>query len=342
MNGRERVLTALQGGVPDKVPYFDIYVDPKVIDGLYPGMSYEDFVEAENLDAVSCIAIAEDLELVAWVDKDERIFLDKWGAHQQMMGDELLSLVQPPARIETEDDLANYSPPDPADSPVLRNLKQLVDRFGGERAIIAVGEATFAPQQYLRGGIENLLMDFIDRPEFVERLARIGVEYYSELYRLLLGAGADAVLLGDDYAGKTGPMMSPAHFERFILPGLTDVVHAIKEAGGYVIKHSDGDIWQLVDMLQSTGADMLGPLEPAHMDLNKVRDHCGGRIGVMGNVDVDLLSRGSVDDVIMATLDLIKNVSPGGGHIISSGNTIASYVDPKNYRAMLDTIKEHG
>ncbi|MBT3328288.1 MAG: hypothetical protein HN396_18855 [Gemmatimonadales bacterium] len=78
------------------------------------------------------------------------------------------------------------------------------------------------------------------------------------------------------------------------------------------------------------------------MDLKEVRDRSDGRIGVMGNVDVDLLARGTPDEVRKATLELIRHVSPGGRHIIASGNTIASYVDPANYRVMLDTIREHG
>ncbi len=259
-----------------------------------------------------------------------------------LVGDEFMSMVQRPARIETEADLADYTPPDPDDSPALSQARQLIERFKGERAIVAVGEATFAPQQFLRGGVEYLLMDYIDRPQFIEGIARIGVDYYCELYRKMIAEGVEVFLLGDDYAGKSGPMMSPAHFEQFILPGLTEVVQTIKSAGGYVIKHTDGNIWPLVDMLISTGVDMLGPLEPAHMDLEKVREHANGKVGVMGNVDVDLLARGTEQQVRQATRELIERVSPGGRHILSSGNTIASYVNPHNYKAMLDTIKSHG
>ena len=342
MTGRNRILATLRGEPVDRVPYFDLYIDPKVIHGLHPGMSYEDFVEAEDIDAVFCLAIVEDPDTIEWVDPDARLFRDKWGALQRMVGDDLLPMVQQPARIETDADLAAYTPPDPEASPALRDARRLVQRFGGKRAIVAVGEATFAPQQYLRGGLEQLLLDYMDRPAFIDEIARIGVRYYCELYRKLIAKGVDAVLLGDDYAGKHGPMMSPSTFERFILPGLTEVISAVKDAGGYVIKHTDGDIWPLMDMLTSAGVDMLGPLEPPHMDLREVRDRSDNTIGVMGNVDVDLLARGTPDEVRKATLALIRHVSPGGRHIIASGNTIASYVDPANYRVMLDTIREHG
>ena len=342
MNARERMLAVLRGEQVDRVPYCDLYVDPKVIDGIHPGMSYEDFVDAEDVDGVCCYTVVEDMSTVEWVDRDRQLFRDKWGAMQQIVGDELLSMVRPPARIEAEQDLENYEPPDPSASPALRDVTRLVERFEGKRAIIVVGEATFAPQQFLRAGVENLLIDYIDRPQLVERLARIGVEYHVELYRKAIALGAEIVWLGDDYAGKHGPMMSPAHFDRFIAPGLTEVVQAIHDAGALVIKHTDGDIWPIMDSLIRSGVDMLGPLEPAHMDLKQVRDYTGGKIGVLGNVDVDLLSRGSEEAVREATLDLLRRVSPGGRHIMASGNTIASYVDPRNYRVMLDTIKAYG
>ncbi len=342
MNSRERLLGVLRGEEVDRVPCFELWIDPKVREALHPGMPYEDFVEAEDLDGVFCIAVVENMDEVEWVDRDQKMFHDKWGALQMMVGDELLPIVQQPAILETEDDLAGYTPPDPDVSPALRNARKLVERFGGERPIVAVGEATFAPQQYLRGGLEELLMDYIERPQFIEKIARIGVDYYCELYRKMIAEGVEVVLLGDDYAGKNGPMISPDHFAQFILPGLTEVIHAIHDAGGLVIKHTDGDIWPLMDMLIGTGLEMLGPLEPPHMDLKKVRDYSGGKVGVMGNVDIDLLSRGTPDQVRDATIELLRNVSPGGRHVIASGNTITSYVDPANYRVMLDTIKAHG
>src|SRR3972149_6992431 len=108
MNSRERVLAALRGEEADRVPYFDLYIDPKVIHALYPGMSYEDFVDQEDIDAVYCIAVVEDMTQVEWVDRERKIFRDKWGALQMMVGDELLPMVQTPARLATEDDLAGY------------------------------------------------------------------------------------------------------------------------------------------------------------------------------------------------------------------------------------------
>jgi len=341
MTSRERIFAALKGEIPDRIPLMEMSIDPKVIDKICPGMSYEDFIDYADMDAVTCLTMTEDASSINWVDKERGIWRDKWGALQQLTED-VISVIMPPARIETEVDLATYEPPDPLKSPVIKKVKQLVNRFKGKRAIVVVGEAVFAPSQYLRGGLANLMIDYALRPEIVHKIARIGVEYHVELYRRLIAEGVEVVLLGDDYAGKNGPFMSPSHFEKYIMPGLKTVVSAVKDAGAFCIHHTDGNIWKIIDMLVSTGLDMLGPLEPAYMKLDEVRKYCGGRVGVMGNVDVDILSRGSVEDVENETKELLRRVSPLGGHILSSSNTICSSVRPENFMAMLKTVQRYG
>jgi uroporphyrinogen decarboxylase len=339
MTSRERVFAALEGRPVDRVPVMEMFIDPKVIDSICPGMSYEDFIDYADADVVTCLTMADDPANINWVDREKRIWRDKWGALQMLTRD-VISVVAEPARIETEADLESYEPPDPMQSPVHGYAKRLVDRFKGTRAIAVIGEASFAPSQYLRAGLANLMMDYALRPELVRQLARIGVDYHVELYRKLIADGVEIIVIGDDYAGKTGTFMSPAHFREFILPGLTTVVREVKRAGAYCIQHTDGDIWKILDMLIGTGLDMLGPLEPAYMPLDKVRKHSKCAVGVMGNVDVDLLSRGTVDQVKAATAELLTRMKGLNGHVLSSGNTISSSVRGDNFMAMLEAARE--
>jgi len=70
----------------------------------------------------------------------------------------------------------------------------------------------------------------------------------------LVQAGVDVVIFGDDYADKNGPLMSPRHFKEFILPGLKRCVDAAHKAGAYVIKHTDGNIMSILDMIVTRGS----------------------------------------------------------------------------------------
>ncbi|MFO7946010.1 MAG: uroporphyrinogen decarboxylase family protein [Armatimonadota bacterium] len=341
MNSVERVMAALDNKQPDRVPIMELTIDPKVIEALYPGDDIFDFVEDMELDVVP-FGITTDDRPKEWVDPENRIFRDRWGGLQRMTTEVLPIMCEPP-RIETDRDLAEYEPPDGNDEYFIKQAREVVKRFKSEKAICFVGEAVFAPQQYLRAGLENLMIDFATRPEFVQTLAQVGVDYHVELYRRLIDEGVEIVLLGDDYAWKQGPFMSPEHFERYILPGFSTVVEEIKQAGGRVIKHSDGYLWKILDSIVGTGIDALGPLEPLPgMELDRIKSHYDNSVCVVGNVEVDLLCRGSVEDVVAATRHLLKTASVGGGHILSSGNSIISAVNPDNYRAMVETALAEG
>lgn len=341
MNSPERVFTTLEGKQADRVPLMELTIDPKVIAALCPGADLFDFIEQMELDVVP-IGIMMDHRPVEWVDREKRIFRDKWGALQRLTT-EIMPIPWHPARIETDQDLENYLAPSGNDEYFLQMARDTVARFKEKKAICFVGEEVFAVQQYLRGGMENLMLDYATRPEFVRKLAQIGVEYHVELYRRLIAEGVEIILLGDDYAWKMGTFMSPRHFEEYILPGFATVVQECRRAGAYVIKHTDGDIRQIMNMMAGTGLHAFGPLEPLpSMDLATIKQHFGGQIAVVGNVDVDLLCRGTVAEVVAATRHLLNTASVGGGHIMSSGNSIISAVKPENYRALVETTKQYG
>jgi uroporphyrinogen decarboxylase len=77
------------------------------------------------------------------------------------------------------------------------------------------------------------------------------------------------------------------------------------------------------------------------MDLAEIKRRYP-RLCVMGNVDVDLLCRGSVEQIRGATRSLIDRVSPGGRHILSSGNSITAAVRAENFLAMIETARQFG
>jgi uroporphyrinogen-III decarboxylase len=87
---------------------------------------------------------------------------------------------------------------------------------------------------------------------------------------------------------------------------------------------------------------MLGPLEPAYMALDEVRRYTNMEVGVVGNVDVDLLARGTVEQIVSTTKEQLRRISPLGGHFLASGNSITSFVNGENFMAMIKTVQEYG
>lgn len=341
MSSGERIIAALERKEPDRLPLLEWGIDPKVMQAIHPGLSFLDFMERIDLDAVGT-NFTYDLKTSAQVlDEERRIIRDKWGVIRGFTTELIAFPLEGP--IKSEADLKTYTPPDPNAEAVLGILPEVINRFKGRKAIFWNARDGFVNPANLRG-MENHLLDYVENPKLAHAVTELCAEYEIAVACRAVKAGADFVMLGDDYAYKTGPLMSPAHFREFIFPVLKRAVKAIHEAGGYVVKHTDGNIWPLLDMIVESGVDAINPLEPvAGMDIEEVKAKYGDRVAVIGNIDCgDLLSRQSVEAVRKAVKECIRKASPGGGHIISSSNTIHSSVRPENFLAMIQTAREYG
>ena len=353
MNGYERMMAAARRGRPDRVPVWELIVNRPVIEALHPELvtpgrrsRYErgsqgafllqaDFVEAEDLDGIT---VFEDGH-VEWLD--ERTYRDEWGITWQVGAGGIPYCVGHP--IERPADLDDYRAPD-ADAPHrLETLRLAVERFGGRRAVVFLGHDAFEFSHYLRG-MERLLMDYVLDPEFVRRLARVVMDYKRRVLERAAELGADILCTGDDYAHNRAPIMSPEHFERFVLPYLEEAVQVAKRAGKPFMKHTDGCLWLILDMIVEAGIDVLDPIEPAAgMDIGRVKEAYGDRIALAGNVDCShLLPRGTPGQVVEAVKETLAKASPGGGHILASSNSIHPAVKPENYRAMVQAARQYG
>lgn len=335
MNGRERILTALRRGQPDRVPTFELSIDAKVADRLVPGGDLFAVTEALDLDAV-CSAPFYRAEMV-----DEIRYRDEWGTIWQLSDETIDAPLDGP--IHSTEDLARFQPPDPMDEVRLGKLPEAVRRFKGRRAIAWNQREAFMTTALL-SGLERFLMMMYDDPDLVHRMVDTVVEVHVTLVRRAVRAGADVVVLGDDYAWRTGPMMSPAKFREFFLPGIKRVVQAAHEEGALCFKHCDGNIWALMDGFVEAGFDGVHPFEPgAGMDLGEAKRRYGDELCLLGNVDCGYtLSEAPVEDVVADVKRCLRDAAPGGGYVLMSSNSLHSSVKPENYRAMVGAVREYG
>ncbi|MGW8251362.1 MAG: uroporphyrinogen decarboxylase family protein [Anaerolineales bacterium] len=338
MNSYERVMAALRGQIPDRVPILEWFVHHKVYQALVPGSSWPDFVEQIGLDGISALFLYEGT--FAETPLDEKTVINEWGVTLGITEEHKAPIDGP---IKSLTDARRYMPPDPNAAHRLGNLPQYVQRFKGEKAVIWCQRAEFMWAADLRR-LDNLLMDFIDNPQLAHQVLEIVNEFAVALARRAVRAGADVVMLGDDYAYNSGPMMSPAMFKEFIQPRLARVVEVIHEEGALCVKHSDGNLWSILDMIVDTGVDAINPMEPAAgMDITDVKRRYGERVCLIGNIDCgELLSNRTIDDVIRTVRQTIEQAAPGGAYIMSSSNTIHSSVKPENYQAMIEATHRYG
>lgn len=339
MTPRERLLVALRRGTPDRLPVMELAIDGKVIRGAGAADLF-DLAERLDLEGVAANQVAYLLGIRGAILRRARTITVPWGVPKRLMGELLPYAIRHPVR--TAADLDRLRPPDPRRDPLLGAVRETARRLRGRRAVVFVAPVDFSASWNLCG-MERLLASYLEEPSFALRLGELALAYGRELCRLAVREGADVVVLSDDYAHKSGPLMSPAQLRRFVAPLLAEAVRSVHEAGALCVKHTDGDVRELLDDIVATGVDAVGPLEPAAgMDLAEVKRRYGSRVAVVGNLDVDLLCRGGVEEVRAATRRIVASVSRGGGHVLSSGNTITSAVRPENFAAMVRTARELG
>lgn len=353
MNGYERFMTALKRkGEPDRIPLWELIVNEPTFSAS-GAVTLEDLWDRPGQDGVT---IFEDMHSVP-LSQPERAELARQGHHvpeaTQMYRDEWgvtwghtgLGIPYPVAGpIRSLADLKHYRAPNPEDPHRLATLRRAVKHLQGRKAVVFLTHDGFEFPYYLRGGMERLLIDYLENPELARTLADITLDYKIRLMVKAIQAGADAVVSGDDYANRGGLIMSPKMFREFILPGLKRSVDAAHTAGVPFIKHTDGDIWTILDDLIEAGVDALDPLEPvAHMDIGRVKAKYGGRLTVIGNIDCSHLLPGArVEEVEEAVKETIAKAAPGGGYILASSNSIHPGVKPENFFAMERAAREFG
>ncbi|HSR13794.1 MAG TPA: uroporphyrinogen decarboxylase family protein, partial [Thermodesulfobacteriota bacterium] len=76
--------------------------------------------------------------------------------------------------------------------------------------------------------------------------------------------------------------------------------------------------------------------------IREVKKRVGNKIGIMGNIHTDLLNRGKPEEVQKLTRETIRDVAPGGGFAVGSGNSVPNWAKFENYQAMRETALQCG
>jgi len=337
MNSVQRVFTALRGGKPDRVPVLEFVIDKKVAAAAVPGCrDTADCMDRLGMDGVGCGAVFSKVS-----ENPDGTYVDEWGVVYKPGQEAVAHPLSGP--VSSLADAREYRAPDPDAAHRLGVLPELVRRYKGRRAICFHHRAAFMWAAYLMG-IDNILAGLLIEPDTVSLLMDKVLEANMGVVRNAIRAGAEVIVLGDDYAHNSGPMMSPEVFDEFIKPRLARMTAMIHEEGGFCIKHSDGNIYPLLDSILETGPDGLNPIEPvAGMELSRVRELAGERLCLVGNIDCGhLLPHGTTEEVREAVRAAIAEVGAGGGFIVSSSNSIHSSCKPENLVAMVEAVRKFG
>ena len=203
--------------------------------------------------------------------------------------------------------------------------------------IIAVCDGVFEWAKAMMG-LETFSFALMDDPDLVAAVCERVGELTAAACRTVADApSVGAYFLSDDMGYFTATLISPKHLRKYIFPWekrLAEIVHA---KGLPFLLHACGNVYAVMDdLIDDVGIDGKHSYEDKIKPVEKVMEVWGGRMSVLGGVDMDILARGTEQQVRDRVRQILDFCGPRGGYCLGTGNTAANYIPVASMLAMLD------
>ena len=216
----------------------------------------------------------------------------------------------------------------------------------GEHGIIASG--TPVPPAwwlYNRRDLSNSVLDFFDRRPLVERAMDAYSEWSLEYLKASCEKGRpDLLMFGGSVASMS--VLNPRIYRRYALPWLQKATAIAKDYGVFTGVHMCGKCRGALPILAESGIDLLEPLEAypgGDIVLADVKRDYGDTFVLKGNVNTfDTLARGTPEDVVAEAKGVLRDAADQGGLILSTGDQTGGDTPEANFVALIQTAREWG
>ncbi|MDP7415747.1 MAG: uroporphyrinogen decarboxylase family protein [Dehalococcoidales bacterium] len=193
-------------------------------------------------------------------------------------------------------------------------------------------------------GLEELLYMFYDNPRLVEDMMdhmlymTMGI-----VRRTLKDVRVDCIRFWEDMAYKTGPLISPDMFRKYMVPRYKQITEFL-HGNGIDVLHvdCDGNIYELIPLWLECGINFHWPLEvAAGMDAVALRKQYGKDLILSGNIDKRALLKGR-DAIREEVMSKVPFLLERGGYFPSLDHGIPPDVPLENFRYYINLLREIG
>ena len=330
---RERVLQALALREPDRVPWVELEIEQIIFDRILekPHKPIDIPLGLYNRE------VEEEKAFSRKVGKDNILYSFRPPVFCDFCKSDDGNIYYGKGHIQSRDDLKKMVFPDLENKSFFKPAQEFV-KNKDEFAAMATTRLGFAATYLSIGMMEFFILLYEDLDFVLEVMDRY-VLWLSKVMEIVSEIGFDLVSASDDMAMTTGPMISPKMIDDYFLPEMKKVADCISVPW---FTHSDGNMLPMMDTWLKLGQNGIHPIEPIAMDIREVKKKFGSRVCIIGNIDVDILSNADPDQIDKIVRGLIRDIAPGGGYMLSSGNSLASSVKAENAIAMGAALKKYG
>ena len=342
MTPRERVLAALRHEEVDQVPWIEgivengiasavcgepISVDWSVAPDGFPTMPGDELAEEQK--KVNRVLGKANLQFCAFAP----IF-----CHRMKKSDDGSPVLVGDGKIKTRADFDRlFKLPSPTDADFVENARKFVAQKEDYCACACVRLGIGAT--LLSMGLEAFAYAMVDDPQLIADVHDGYADWTAQVVPILEEIGLDVIWAFDDVAFNSGPVFSPAFYERYILPKEKAVASTFTRP---LISHSDGDMTPLLDAWLQLGQKAIHPIQPDVMDIGMVKQRYGHQVTIVGNIFMSDLVHKEPADIDRQVRQRLETIGAGGGYIVSSSNSLTDNMNPENVLAMGEAIRKYG
>lgn len=243
--------------------------------------------------------------------------------------------------VSNREEFERYQWPsvDPDRSQALDEIAALLPE--GMKIMVILGK--LFTTNWLLQGMETFFVNTVQNLELVEMIYHKISSLQMQIFEQVIEHPAvGGVWHPDDMAGRKNTFLQPEHFRQYCFPTYKKMGEVCRQLGKPMIFHSDGNISSLLDDVVDARFDAIHPVEAKAMDIFQIERNYGDKLALIGNIDLDLLSRGTPAQVETEARRLIQGLAPGGGYLLAAGNSVPEYVPLENYKAMLLAAHKYG
>ena len=354
MTPKERVMTALRRGQPDRVPWVEGKVEELVQTRIMGGRTDHtpgELCRALGMDgfgyhfpsgggASNAGQTSNSAKNAYYFPKKITFdFVPPWIAE---MGAEpggrsfiKKGLLTDRAALKLFDEFL----PDPDHPARYEQVAKWIEQYREDYAVFArirLGTANTIESM----GLQAFSLMLYDDPDLVKEIHRRFSEWTVRVIENLNKLDLDFYWAFDDLADTRMPWVNMEMYAEFLYPFQKMVADAMKRPWVY---HSDGNLFPVLDGLLRLGMSAIHPIQPSAMDIGKMKAEYGSKVCLIGNIDLDYtLTLGTPEEVDREVKERIAGAGKGGGYIISSANSITEYCKTENIWAMSKALQKYG
>jgi uroporphyrinogen decarboxylase len=298
----------------------------------------EEYYDTTDLDVVLNQHIVKFRSRIPYIEIRPNYFIDEFGVVFNRTVDKDIGVVE--EYLLKGHSLKGFTFPNPHDPRRLTALPAFLASNPDRFRLFSVGFSLFERAWTLRG-MQNLLIDMLEAPEFVDELLDNILAYDLGILEDVLKYDIDGVLFGDDWGQQNGLLFGPRLWRRFIKPRISQLYRMTKENGKAVFIHCCGKVQELFPELIELGLDVFNPFQPDVMDPYEIKKQYGERLSFYGGVSVQkLLPFGTPAEIHDEVKRLIEHVGRGGGFIISPSHDMPGDIPLENLLAFIEAVIE--